>query len=77
MSANLDILDEYRQKLVKEALEQNDLEHLNTSLFEVERFARDLEADEIDKAINFAEILLELESAKWKLENPSTNNPTS
>jgi len=77
MSASLDILDSYRQTLVKEALDQDDLEHLNTALFEVERFAREIEPDAIDKAINFAEILLELEAAKWKLENPLTNNLTS
>jgi len=77
MSANLDILDSYRQTLVNEALERDDLEHLNTAIAEVERFSKDLEADDVDTAINFAEILFELESAKWKLENPLTNSPTS
>lgn len=77
MAPNLDILDSYRQELVTSALEQNDLEHLGTAILEVERFAAELKAEEVDKAINFAEILLKLERAKWLLDNPSTKTPHS
>ena len=74
MIAQLDILDVYRQQLVKTALEKNTVPDLDTAILEVERYSKKLTPDAIDKAINFAEILLELEAAKWKLENPLVNN---
>jgi len=67
----LDILDEVRQELVAKALEEGDnLVLLDTAIREVEIFSRETEAREIDKAIAFAEILFELETAKWRLESP-------
>ena len=74
MIAQLDILDDYRQQLVKTALEKNTIPDLDTAILEVERYSRDLAPAAFDKAINFAEILLELEEAKWQLENPSVSN---
>jgi len=71
MALNLDILDSYRQDMVKQALKDNDLPHLTTAIVEVERFTEDLKPEDIDTAIDFAEILLTLEAAKWQLENPS------
>lgn len=74
MVERLDILDDYRQQLVKTALEKNNIPDLDTAILEVEIYSKGLSPDDIDKAIIFAEILLELERAKWQLENPSTSN---
>jgi len=67
----LDILDQVRQDLVKKALaEANNPVLLDTAIREVEIFSRETKPEEVDKAIAFAEILTELETARWRLENP-------
>jgi len=74
----LDILDQVRQDLVTKALEKgDDPTLLDTAIREVEVFSLETKAQEIDKAVAFAEILTELENAKWRLENPSARTPPS
>jgi len=73
MALNLDILDSYRQDMVRQALKDKDPLHLGTAILEVERFTKELTENDVDKAIDFAEILLELEIVKWQVENLPTN----
>jgi len=74
----LDILDQVRQDLVTKALEKgDDPALLDTAIREVEVFSLETKAQEIDKAVAFAEILTELEKAKWRLENLSARTPPS
>jgi len=74
----LDILDQVRQELVTKALEKGDDSILlDMAIREVEVFSLETKAEEIDKAVAFAEILLELEKAKCLLETPSARTPPS
>jgi len=74
----LDILDQVRQDLVTKALEKgDDPALLDTAIREVEVFSLETKVQEIDKAAAFAEILIELEKAKWRLESPSVRTPPS
>lgn len=76
MELQLDVLDDFCKDMVRSALEKNELELLNTTIAQVERFTVELKDVEIDEAIAFAAILLVLEDAKWELDNPSNSNLT-